>query len=147
MPLLSLEFNLEALRKLAERGLSKEEALSLFGAAQVVWTANPNPRAEHSRYVIGPTPDGRMITVVVDRDTDDHSRRHVMTAWDAPPGPDRPLPEGPLTRHMEGMAEVHDNAPDAFDDALAEAEVHLTPGNPDIAVTVTVPIDGGNSTA
>lgn len=84
MPFLSLEFNLEALRKLAERGLSKEDVLSLFRAAQVVWTANPNPRAEHSRYVIGPTPDGRMITVVVDRDTP-RGRWHVMTAWDATP--------------------------------------------------------------
>ena len=83
MAFLSLEFNLEALRKLAERGLSKEDVLSLFRADQVVWTANPNPRAEHSRYVIGPTPDGRMITVVVDRDTDDHG--NVMTAWDATP--------------------------------------------------------------
>ena len=44
---------------------------------------------------------------------------------------------------MEGMADVHDNAPDAFDDELAEAEVHITPGDPDIAVTVTVPVDGG----
>ena len=26
-----------------------------------------------------------MITVVVDRDTDDHGRWHVMTAWDATP--------------------------------------------------------------
>ena len=30
-----------------------------------------------------------------------------------------------------------------FDDALAGAEVHVTPGNPDVAVTVTVPVDGG----
>lgn len=44
---------------------------------------------------------------------------------------------------MEDMADVHDNAPDAFDDALTGAEVHVTPGNPDIAVTVTVPVDGG----
>lgn len=41
------------------------------------------------------------------------------------------------------MADVHDNAPDAFDDELAEAEVHATPGNRNIAVTVTVPVDGG----
>jgi hypothetical protein len=26
-----------------------------------------------------------MITVVVDRDTDDHGRWHVRTAWDATP--------------------------------------------------------------
>ena len=35
MPFLSLEFNLESLRKLAERGLSKEDVLSLFRADQV----------------------------------------------------------------------------------------------------------------
>ena len=35
------------------------------------------------------------------------------------------------------------SAPDAFDDALAGAEVHVAPGNPDIAVTVTIPVDGG----
>ncbi len=44
---------------------------------------------------------------------------------------------------MEDMADVHDNAPDAFDDALTGAEVRVTSGNPDIAVTVTVPVDGG----
>ncbi len=41
------------------------------------------------------------------------------------------------------MADVHDIAPDAFDDALTGAEVHVTSGNPDIAVKVTVPVDGG----
>ncbi|MDP1846987.1 MAG: hypothetical protein Q8K79_04265 [Solirubrobacteraceae bacterium] len=41
------------------------------------------------------------------------------------------------------MGDVHDNARDAFDDALAGARVHVTAGNPDIAVTVTVPVDGG----
>jgi len=85
VPFVSLQFNLEALRKLAERGLSQEDVVSLFRAARVVWTANPNPRAEHSRYVVGPTPGGRMITVVVDRDSDDHGRWDVMTAWDATP--------------------------------------------------------------
>lgn len=53
-------------------------------------------------------------------------------------------PRLPVT--MEGMADVHDNAPDAFDDELAEAEVHVTPGDPDIAVTVTVPLTAGHST-
>lgn len=43
---------------------------------------------------------------------------------------------------VEGMADVHNSAPDAFDDALAGAEVQVTPGNPDIAVTATVPVDG-----
>ena len=44
---------------------------------------------------------------------------------------------------MEGVANVHNNAPNAFDDALAGAAVHVTPGTPGIAVTVTVPVDGG----
>ena len=44
---------------------------------------------------------------------------------------------------MEDMTDVHDHAPDAFDGALTGAGVHVTPGNPDIAVTVTVPVDGG----
>lgn len=85
MPFVSLQFNLEALRKLAERGLAQDDVISLFRAERVVWTTNPNPRADNSRLVIGPTPEGRMITVVVDRDSDDHGRWHVMTAWDATP--------------------------------------------------------------
>jgi len=85
VPFVSLAFDLEALRNLAERGLSKEDVRALFGAAQAIWTTNPNPRADVSRYVIGPTRDGRMITVVVDRDSTDHGRWHVMTAWDATP--------------------------------------------------------------
>jgi hypothetical protein len=48
---------------------------------------------------------------------------------------------------MQDTADVHDHAPDAFDDALTAAEVHVTPGNPDLAVIITVPSTAGRSTA
>ncbi|PTL59138.1 hypothetical protein C7Y72_05480 [Paraconexibacter algicola] len=44
---------------------------------------------------------------------------------------------------MGGMGEVHDHDPNAFDEALADAEVHVSKGSPDILVTVTVPVDAG----
>jgi len=34
---------------------------------------------------VGPTANSRIINVVVDRDTDNHGRWHVVTAWDATP--------------------------------------------------------------
>ena len=58
MPFLSIEFNLEALRKLAERGISVDEVTEVFQTTPVVWIENPNPRTDHSRW-------------------------HVMTAWDS----------------------------------------------------------------
>jgi len=80
---INIEFNLEALRKLAERGISVDEVTEIFQASPVVWIENPNPRADDSRWVIGPTRAGRFLTIVVDRDMTDHGRWHVMTAWDA----------------------------------------------------------------
>lgn len=44
---------------------------------------------------------------------------------------------------MGGMGEVHDHDPSAFDEALDDAEVHVSKGSPDILVTVTVPVDAG----
>lgn len=44
---------------------------------------------------------------------------------------------------MLGMGDVHDHDPDAFDDVLADAEVHVDQGDANIAVTVTVPVDAG----
>jgi uncharacterized DUF497 family protein len=85
VPFLSIQFNLEALRKLAERGLSVDEVAELFRAARVVWIDNPNPRADDSRWVIGPTAGGRFVTVVVDRDPENHGEWQVMTAWDSTP--------------------------------------------------------------
>jgi len=72
MPFLRVEFNLEALRKLAERNLSVDEITELF-------------RTDASRWVIGPTNAGRFVTAVVERDSQDHGLWHVMTAWDATP--------------------------------------------------------------
>ncbi len=80
---LSIEFNLETLRKLAERGISVDEVTEVFQTTPVVWIENPNPRADESRWVIGPTRMGRFLTIVVDRDGSDHGRWHVMTAWDS----------------------------------------------------------------
>jgi uncharacterized DUF497 family protein len=83
VPFLSIEFNLEALRKLAERSISVDEVSEVFQATPVVWIENPNPRADDSRWLIGPTRAGRFLTVIVDRDGVDHGRWHVMTAWDS----------------------------------------------------------------
>jgi uncharacterized DUF497 family protein len=86
---LSIEFNLEALRKLSERAISVDEVTEVFQTTPVVWIDNPNPRADHSRWLIGPTRAGRFLTVVVDRDNTDHGRWHVMTAWDSTDGQTR----------------------------------------------------------
>lgn len=83
VPFLSIEFNLEALRKLAGRAISVDEVTEVFRASPIVWIENPNPRTEHSRWVIGPARAGRFLTIVVDRDAIDHGRWHVMTAWDS----------------------------------------------------------------
>ncbi len=44
---------------------------------------------------------------------------------------------------MSSMGDVHDHDPGAFDELLTNAEIHVTAGNPDVSVTVTVPVDGG----
>jgi uncharacterized DUF497 family protein len=80
-PRLRLIFNLEAIRKLAERGLSADDVADVFRATPVVTVPNPNPRADHSLLAIGPTRDGRFVTVVVEQDHDDHGRWYVLTAW------------------------------------------------------------------
>lgn len=83
MPFLRLEFNLEALRKLAERRISVDEVSEVFQTTPVIWIENPNPRADESRWLIGPTRAGRFLTVVVDRDGTDDGQWHVMTGWDS----------------------------------------------------------------
>lgn len=83
VPFLRIEFNLEALGKLAERGISVDEVTEVFQITPSVWIENPNPRAEDSRWLIGPTRAGRFLTIVVDRDGADHGLWHVMTCWDS----------------------------------------------------------------
>lgn len=45
------------------------------------------------------------------------------------------------------MSDPHDHKPHAFDLQLADAEVHVEAGNPDIEVTVTVPVAASTLTA
>ena len=45
------------------------------------------------------------------------------------------------------MTEPHDHAPDAFDAQLADSGVNVEAGNPDIEVTVTVPVAASTLTA
>lgn len=45
------------------------------------------------------------------------------------------------------MSDPHDHQPDRFDDQLAGADVHVEPGNPEIEVTVTVPVAASTLTA
>jgi hypothetical protein len=45
------------------------------------------------------------------------------------------------------MSDLHDHEPDAFDAHLAGAEIHVEAGNPQIEVTVTVPVSASTLTA
>lgn len=45
------------------------------------------------------------------------------------------------------MPDPHDHEPDAFDAYLSDAEVHVEAGNPDVEVTVTVPVASKTLTA
>jgi hypothetical protein len=45
------------------------------------------------------------------------------------------------------MNDLHDHEPDAFDARLADAAVHIEAGNPEIEVTVTVPMAASTLTA
>jgi hypothetical protein len=45
------------------------------------------------------------------------------------------------------MSDLHDHEPDAFDAQLADAEIHVEAGNPEIEVTVTVPVAASTLTA
>jgi len=62
------------------RSAAKDQ-VAMFRATPVVTVPNPNPRADHSLLAIGPTRDGRFVTVVIEQDHDDHGRWHVRTAW------------------------------------------------------------------
>jgi hypothetical protein len=45
------------------------------------------------------------------------------------------------------MSDRHDHEPDAFDAQFANAEIHVEAGNPEIEVTVTVPVAASTLTA
>jgi hypothetical protein len=38
------------------------------------------------------------------------------------------------------MTDRHNHPPDAFDSSLADLSVHVEPGNPNVGVTVAVPV-------
>jgi hypothetical protein len=38
------------------------------------------------------------------------------------------------------VSDPHDHEPDAFDDRVAESEVHVEAGNPEIEITIAVPV-------
>ena len=45
------------------------------------------------------------------------------------------------------MFDVQDHEPDGFDARLVDAEIHVEAGNPQIEVTVTVPVAASTLTA
>ncbi len=45
------------------------------------------------------------------------------------------------------MADAHDHAPEAFDHLLERAQATRSPANPDIAVTVSVPVSAATLTS
>jgi hypothetical protein len=45
------------------------------------------------------------------------------------------------------MSDVHDHEPGAFDDRLADADVHVEAGNPSIEITIAVPVSASTLTA
>jgi hypothetical protein len=68
--------------KLARRGIDPDEVQQLpANGAQS--KPNPRPRVPGSRFLIGPTNGGRMLTVVVEPERADEAIWHVRTAWQA----------------------------------------------------------------
>ncbi len=83
MPFFKIEFNLEALRKLAERGISVEEVTEVFQLTPGCLDRESESSRREQSLVDGPTRIGRFLTIIVDRDRADHGLSHVMTAWDS----------------------------------------------------------------
>lgn len=48
---------------------------------------------------------------------------------------------------MEPMSDAHDHAPDAFDDRLEDTRATRHPANPDIEVTMAVPVSAATLTS
>lgn len=45
------------------------------------------------------------------------------------------------------MSDIHDHEPGAFDDRLADADVHVEAGNAGIEITIAVPVSASTLTA
>jgi hypothetical protein len=71
-----------AATKLARRGIDPKEVEQL-PANGARGARNPRPRRPGSRFLIGPTNGGRMLTVVVEPEPADDGVWHVRTAWDS----------------------------------------------------------------
>jgi uncharacterized DUF497 family protein len=71
--------------KIARRGIRKEE-VEQVRHNEVVFTRNPRSRTPDSRFMIGPTDGGRLLTVVIVPDAFDDGTWFVKTAWDASRG-------------------------------------------------------------
>jgi hypothetical protein len=71
-----------AQEKLARRGIYEDEVDQLRHNGPW-WERNPRPRAPGSRFLIGPTDGGRLLTVVVVPDAADQAIWHVQTGWDS----------------------------------------------------------------
>lgn len=73
-------FTAPVMAKLARRGISFDEVeqLPANGARS---KRNPHPRTLGSRFLIGPTNGGRILTVVLEPDRTDDAIWHVRTAW------------------------------------------------------------------
>lgn len=74
----------EVTAKLARRGIRtyEVEQLPKNGALS---RRNPHPRTFGSRFLIGPTHGGRILTVVVEPERTDEGAWHVRTAWNSSP--------------------------------------------------------------
>jgi hypothetical protein len=71
-----------AATKLARRGIDPKEVGQLPGNG-ARGARNPRPRKPGSRFLIGPTNGGRMLTVVIEREPADGGIWHVRTAWES----------------------------------------------------------------
>jgi hypothetical protein len=74
-----LVFPEEVVEKVGARGIS-EAAIVQIVANGAVLARNPRPRSKGSRWLLGPTDGGELLTVVVEPTADDGVWR-VLTAW------------------------------------------------------------------
>ncbi len=73
------------IEKIARRGIQPDE-LQQARRNGAVFTRNPRPRAAGSRFMIGPTDGGRLLTIVIVPDDCDRGIWFVKTAWQSSRG-------------------------------------------------------------
>lgn len=69
-------------QKLGRRRIQAEEVKQL-PANGAVFMRNPRPRVHDSRFMVGPTDGGRLLTVVIVPDGSDRGIWFVKTAWES----------------------------------------------------------------